>query len=218
MKIRGLLMLSLAMMAAMAGFAAFVWSGLPDGARLPIHWNGAGRIDRTAPAAFALAMPIIVSAFVTALFALIPFIEPLQQRMDKSQPLYRMAWLGLLAIMGLVELAVALPAFGINSGVLPVAAVGLFLVALGNVLPKSRPSFFVGIRTPWTLSDPENWVATHRLGGRTMMLGGVMMMAMPVLPEAMRVGWTFAAIAVMVLPPVVYSWWYWHRHGRRADP
>ncbi len=74
-----------------------------------MHWNGAGQVDRTAPAAVALAMPVGVSAIVTLIFAVIPLIEPLQQRMEKSMALYRVAWIGVLAIMALVEVAVALP-------------------------------------------------------------------------------------------------------------
>lgn len=216
MKLRGLLLLSLAVLAAMAGFACITLQQLPPGATLSVHWNAAGEVDRTAPAALALAMPVGVTALVTLLFAIIPFMEPLQQRMEKSESLYRAAWIGLLAVMAMVEVAIALPAYGLNDlGILPVLAVGLFFVLLGNVLPKSRPSFFLGIRTPWTLSDPENWIATHRFGGRMMMLGGFMIMATPVLPVPVRLGWMLAAIAVMVIPPVIYSWWIWkHKTGQ----
>ncbi len=215
MTLRGLLMVSLAVLLAMACLACLAWSRLPADAMLPVHWNGAGQIDRVAPAARALAMPVLVAAGVTLLFAVIPLIEPLQQRMDRSMALYRVGWLGILAVMALVEITVALPAFGLASpGILPVSGVGLFFVLLGNALPKSRPSFFVGIRTPWTLSDAENWIATHRLGGRTMMLGGLMLILTPLLPVGLRIGWTFSAIGVAVIPPIFYSWWFWHRRAR----
>lgn len=218
MTLRGMFLLSLVILLAMAGFAWAVWLRLPPDAMLPVHWNGAGQVDRMASAKVALAMPVIVSAAVTLIFAVIPLIEPLQQKMDKSMPVYRVAWIGVLAVMALVEVAVALPGLGMHDlGILPVAGVGLFFLLLGNALPKSRPSFFVGIRTPWTLADPENWIATHRLGGRTMMLAGLMLIATPFLPVAIRIGWTFAAIAVAVIPPILFSWWYWHRHGRHSE-
>ncbi len=50
-----------------------------------------------------------------------------------------------------------------------------------------------------------------------MMLGGLMLMITPVLPIPVRVGWTFAAIAVTVVPPLVFSWWYWRKHGRPTE-
>jgi uncharacterized membrane protein len=215
---RGLIGISVAVVLAMAGFAVFAWLRLPPDAVLPMHWNSAGQVDRTAPAIEALAMPVMVTAVLTIIFSVIPAIEPLQRGMVKSLALYRVAWLGMLAVMVMVEIAIAMPAFGLRDfGIVPVAGVGLFLILLGNVLPKSRPSFFVGIRTPWTLSDPENWIATHRLGGRTMMVGGALMMAVPLLPVDLRVGWTFAAIGIAAIPPVVFSWWYWRKHGRNVE-
>jgi uncharacterized membrane protein len=84
---------------------------------------------------------------------------------------------------------------------------------IGNALPKSRPGFFVGIRTPWTITDTDNWIATHRFGGKLMMVGGfvISLSALVPLDAQIRVVVFFATIAGMVLPPLIYSWWFWHR-------
>src|SRR5206468_3511991 len=37
-----------------------------------------------------------------------------------------------------------------------------FLIVLGNFIGRLRPSWFVGIRTPWTLSSDAVWRRTHR--------------------------------------------------------
>ncbi|MGQ7478403.1 SdpI family protein, partial [Streptococcus suis] len=52
------------------------------------------------------------------------------------------------------------------------------------------------MRTPWTLTDTDNWVATHRLGGRTMILGGVLLIAAAMLHVSAdaRMALLFAAI------------------------
>ena len=89
---------------------------------------------------------------------------------------------------------------------------------IGNVLPKSRPGFFVGIRTPWTLTDTDNWIATHRLGGKLMMGAGVAIVVaslLPIPPETTAIV-VLVAVAIGAGVPLVYSWWYRNRGKRQA--
>jgi len=89
-------------------------------------------------------------------------------------------------------------------------------VALGNVLPKSRPGFFVGIRTPWAIMDPDNWIATHRYGGRIMMGAGFGLVLVALLPmqSETRTSFVIALLLVMVATPILYSFFYWRRTHR----
>ncbi len=50
---------------------------------------------------------------------------------------------------------------------------GVLMVALGNILPKLPRNGLIGIRTPWTLADPEVWERTHRLGGYLVTAAGL---------------------------------------------
>ena len=49
----------------------------------------------------------------------------------------------------------------------------MMLVCIGNYLPKVKRNYFVGIKTPWTLHDEENWNKTHRLWGICYFLLGI---------------------------------------------
>jgi uncharacterized membrane protein len=224
MKVKGLLVGSLVLAALMTALAFYAAGQVPPATELPVHWNAAGEVDGTMPALKALLFPVVAVVALTVLFALIPRLEPLQDRLEGSAEVLRTTWLGILFIMAMIQFAVAAPAFGVNAPVaLPVLAVGLFFAAIGNVLPKSRPGFFVGIRTPWTITDTDNWIATHRLGGKLMLLAGLVIAATALLPleRELRMALFFASIAAMVLPPLVYSWWFWHRKkraGASAEP
>jgi uncharacterized membrane protein len=59
--------------------------------------------------------------------------------------------------------------------------VGLLLAVIGNELGHVRPNYFVGIRTPWTLADPEVWRRTHRVGGRAFAALGALIALGPLL-------------------------------------
>jgi uncharacterized membrane protein len=145
-------------------------------------------------------------------------MEPLQERLEASAPLLRSVWIGTMLLMVYVQVMIAAPALGwtLGSDLLQVGQ-GALLVMIGNSLPKSRPSFFVGIRTPWTLADTDNWIATHRLGGKLMMGAGCLIVAAGLSP--LQSSWRAAAMIVLlggaVVVPVFYSWWLW-RHRSKA--
>ena len=212
MKVRGLLWVNGLIAAAMAGFAWWVAAGLAPGAELPIHWNAAGKADRFAPALAALLWPAGISLLLGGLFAAIPRLEPLQHRLEGSAALLRSAWIGIMLLMVFVQLMIAAPALGWNIGTeLLLVGIGALLVMIGDSLPKSRPGFFVGIRTPWTISDTDNWIATHRLGGKIMMGAGcltVLAAFVPVPPTA-RIAVIIGLTGIAALVPVFYSWWLW---------
>lgn len=157
----------------------------------------------------------ILLVAMSGLFALIPSLEPLQDRLGGSAPILRVSWIGMILLLTNIEAAIGLPAWGIT---LPVNAImlgiGILLLMIGNALPKSRPGFFVGIRTPWTITDTDNWIATHRLGGKMMMLAGLVICIISFLPLSPRSTGTLLLLSVLgaALVPVAYSWWFWRRN------
>ena len=217
MKVLGLLFANLVIAAAMAGFGLWVAAGLGPGAELPIHWNLAGEADGFAPAATALLWPAGVSVLIGALFAAIPRMEPMQERLEASAPLLRSVWIGTMLLMVYLQIMIAAPAMGWTLGPdLLQVGLGALLVMIGNSLPKSRPSYLVGIRTPWTLADTDNWIATHRLGGKVMMGAGCLIVAagLSPLPPSWRGVAMMALLGVAVVVPVFYSWWLWRQRSK----
>ena len=82
---------------------------------------------------------------------------------------------------------------------------GLMFVVIGNYLPKTKQSYTMGIKLPWTLASEENWNRTHRIAGFLWVLGGIL----TILFTLLRV-WSFWMLFIlitllMVLVPAVYS-------------
>ena len=96
--------------------------------------------------------------------------------------------------------------------------VGLLLAFIGNYLNKTEPNFFMGIRTPWTLADPEVWARTHRLGGWAFMCLGVSMIVVALLMDqrASLMLTVVGAIGIAV-GLVGYSYWIYRRLNPGAD-
>ena len=220
MKTKRLFQGSLLLAALMAGFAGLTAQRLPPGTTLPTHWDAAGQPDRFSPALQALLIPSGLAVILAAIFAAMPRIEPLQDELEQSAPLLRVAWVGTLGVLVVVQLAIGLPGWGI---ILPVnivmLVIGLLFLVLGNALPKSRPGFFVGIRTPWTLTSTDVWIATHRLGGKLMMLAGLAIVIASLLaipPQATAIV-VLASVAVAAIFPIAYSWWLWRRLRHKSE-
>jgi uncharacterized membrane protein len=219
MRYRNLIITSALTAAGLAIVATIALGRLPADTQLPTHWGPNGLPDRFSDASTALFMPVALTLVISLSMAALPSLEPLQDKLEQSAPLYRTTWAGLLGIMILVEAMVAAPAFGLA---LPpttmLVGIGALFAALGNVLPKSRPGFFVGIRTPWAIMDPDNWIATHRYGGRIMMGSGLALIVLALLPVSneTRASFVVAILLVMVATPILYSFLYWRR-TRRAE-
>ena len=217
MKTGRLFLISLGVCAVMVAIAFYAAAQVAPGTELPTHWNAAGEVDGTMPALRALLFPAGMVLLLSVIFAVIPRIEPLQDRLEGSAPLLRTAWIGTVLLLVFVQLLVGAQAFGIEvEGHFMLAPVGVLLMFLGNMLPKSRPGFFVGIRTPWTIVDEDIWIATHRLGGKLMMLAGAVLVVLAFAPvgSEVRAVVTLAAVFGAALVPVVYSWWRWDRKKR----
>ena len=77
-----------------------------------------------------------------------------------------------MAAIQLVAVAAALGS-DIDMSLVALVGTGVVFVVIGNYLPKVRPNYMMGIRTPWTLTSDLSWDRTHRLGGRLFVLEGI---------------------------------------------
>jgi len=61
------------------------------------------------------------------------------------------------------------------------AVFGMGLIAAGNVMPRVRPNWIVGLRTKKTLSDPQTWARTHRVLGALLIASGLVVIAFSII-------------------------------------
>jgi immunity protein, SdpI family len=82
---------------------------------------------------------------------------------------------------------------------------GLAMIGIGNLLPRTRPNLAIGIRTARTLADRAQWAHTHRIAGYALVgLGLVVVVAGVALPPPIGPGMIqlvapVAALGVLVL-------------------
>lgn len=142
-------------------------------AQVPIHFDMNGEPDNYATKAIAgFLFPVLLAAF--NLF--VHFIMNADPKKQNANRIIRLVGLWTFPVVSLITVPITLFK-GLDYDV-PVVAictalVGLLFLIIGNYLPKSRQSYTVGIRLPWTLDNEENWNKTHRFGGFVWVLGGL---------------------------------------------
>jgi uncharacterized membrane protein len=121
-------------------------------------------------------MPLI-SLGLFLLFLLIPAIDPLKANIAKFRGAFNLfiafMTLFLMYVQGLIlAWNLGFTHFKMSESLLP--AVGLLFILIGFMIRKAKRNFFIGIRTPWTLSSDKVWDETHRVGSILFIASGVL--------------------------------------------
>ncbi len=184
-------------------------------AQVVTHWgiNGQpnGYMDRVPGLLF---MPVLLTMLLV-LFQVLPKIDPQRRNYPAFAGSYRyiqlLLALFLVAVQALTTVA-AVRSYSLNIGFWITLLVSLLLIGLGNILGKLRPNWFAGIRTPWTLSSPEVWTRTHRLGGQLLVLVGLaIFVANLVLPSQMSIAVLLGGLVLWTAVTLFYSYWLWRQ-------
>jgi len=197
---------------------AFVAGGVAYGrlpARVPIHWDLHGRVNGWgSPAVAAFIMPCVL-LLVWLLLVFIPRVDPLRANYDKFSDTYAFLVNLVVTFLFLAHLMLLAAALGMHvdmartSGML----LGLLFVGMGNVLPRARRNWFVGIRTPWTLSSDRVWERTHRVGGYLFTAAGVLAIIASLVGRAAGVPITLALAVAAGVGSAGYSYLVWRQEG-----
>lgn len=218
MNLRLPLTISLALLAAMAALSAWGWFALPEGARMATHWGFDGRVNGTMPKQTGLLMLPAIALGVVLVLALVPRIEPRRDNLIASRKPFLAAWIGALVVLAIVHALLVFNAAGLVTDV-PGAimiVVPLMIGVAGNYLGKVRPNYFLGVRTPWTLTSDLSWEKSHRLMGRLFVVSALIALAVRFAIGPTAAAMTLAAaVFASAAIGIASSYVYWRQDPER---
>ena len=168
-----IVVLLLLIVATAAGL--LLWNRLPD--QMASHWDINDRVNGYMPKVWGVFLMPLISLGMFALFLAVPAIDPLKANIAKFRETFNLFIVLIVTFMlyiyGLtLAWSLGYTNFKMSTSMLP--AMGLLFIFLGFMLRKAKRNFFIGIRTPWTLSSDTVWDKTHQLGAILFMASGVL--------------------------------------------
>jgi uncharacterized membrane protein len=195
---------------AAAVVSASAASALPE--QVTTRWNAAGVPAGTLPSHVVLIGGPGLVLGVVLLFEVIPRVDPLAENIASFQAAYDGAALLLAGFLAYVHGIVVAWNLGheipVQQALAP--AIAILYVALGVVVGRAERNWFVGIRTPWTLSSETVWRRTHDRAAMLFKIAGVIALGGLIFPASLvyLVAVPAAAIALFA---TVYSYLEYRR-------
>lgn len=177
MSTRNTLIVSLLLVVIAVVASGFVYARLPE--QVASHWNVNDEVDGTMSRFWGAYLMPLISLGMLVLFLIVPSIDPLKANVEKFRAEFNLFIVLIIAFMlylhGLtIAWNLGYQSFKMSLAMLP--AMGFLFVFIGWMMTKAKRNYFIGIRTPWTLSSDLVWDKTHALGGRLFMLAGVVVL------------------------------------------
>ena len=201
---------------AVTGLAGVALMGrLPE--QVAIHFGPSGQPDNYVGKLLALALIPALQAVMLAMFAILPRIDPLGENIQKFGDMYNWLVLVIIGFLGYIHGVVLLWNIGYEFAVMQavVPAIAVLYYFIGMVMERAEQNWFVGIRTPWTLSNEEVWQNTHALGGTLFKIAAVIALGGLVLPQY-AVVLIAGPAALLAVVTTVYSYWDYRRVTQEA--
>ncbi|MBS2012988.1 MAG: DUF1648 domain-containing protein [Deltaproteobacteria bacterium] len=182
-----------------------VYDRLPDpiATHFDFHGQPNGWMPRAMGAWFAPVFGLALWLFVRFVPKVLPASEKKRLPDGQLALVSSLTALFLVAVHALVLYVALVPGASLMRPVW--LLLGAFFVALGLVLPRVKRNAFVGIRTAWTLTSDENWARSNRVGGYSMVVGGIGAALAGILGGATGGVVAIAFLLGSALVPAVYS-------------
>ncbi len=168
-----IVVLLMVLAAILAGL--LLWNRLPD--LMASHWNINDQVDGYIPKVWGVFMVPLITLGMFGLFLVLPSVDPLKANIAQFREafnLFIVLMVGFMLYLYGLTLAwnLGYKDFKMSGAMLP--AIGLLFIFIGFLLRQAKRNFFIGIRTPWTLSSDTVWDETHRVGAVLFMLSGTL--------------------------------------------
>jgi uncharacterized membrane protein len=168
-------------------------------AEMASHWNVEGQVDGYMSKFWGLFLMPFISVAMFLLFILIPAIDPWKKNIDKFRKYFDRFIIIMMSFLFYINLLSIFWSTGLRFNIIQMMspAFGILLYYTGVLTGKAKRNWFIGIRTPWTISNDKVWDKTHKIGGKLFKIAGILAFFGVLFPDY--------AILLILLPAVFFS-------------
>jgi len=188
----------------------YFYRQMPD--KMVSHWNARGEADGHMPKFWGLFLMPIISVVMALLFFTFPKIDPLKENVKKFRKYFDAFILLILLFLFYLYLLTIFWNRGMRFNFIfaLVPSFAILFYYLGVLVEHAERNWFIGIRTPWTLSNDEVWQKTHKIGGKLFKVAGIIALLGIIFPNYAFFFVIFPVIVVSIYT-AIYSYFEYRK-------
>jgi uncharacterized membrane protein len=191
----------IALLIVIASFAIglLVFPYMPE--EMASHWNARGEVDDYITRFWGVLLMPTVSLAMLLFFLLIPRIDPLKKNFEEFRKYFDGFIIVILSFLLYLYFFTLAWNVGVERDIIQALspAFAALFAYLGIMLGKTKRNWFIGIRTPWTMSSDKVWEKTHKRGSLLFRAAGLAALCGMIAPEA--------AIYFILVPPLLSAFY-----------
>ena len=189
---------------------------LPD--KIPAHYGADGNVDRFGSKYELLILPVLTIAMGFLWILMERFVLKYDKQKD-GQSTKILFWSNIIMTAIFTIMAIwflrlsyteAKNFYEVDFDFMKAMAACLSIswIIIGNLLPKCKQNYIMGIRTAWTLKSEITWYKTHRFGGKIILISGIIstLLCLFVLNGTIGLIVSLASIMVPAVWVIIYSY------------
>jgi uncharacterized membrane protein len=195
---------------------AYFYPLMPES--MPSHWNASGQVDGYMPKLWGLFLMPLISLGMLGLFLAIPGIDPKRKNIEMFRAYYDRFVLIIIGFLFYLYVLTLLWPLGYTFNMIAalVPAFSLIFYYAGVLVQNAKQNWFIGIRTPWTLSSERVWDRTHKLGGN-LFKASALIGLLGLLVQDYAIWLILIPVIVTAIYTVAYSYFEFRKEERKKD-
>ena len=205
-----IILVTILILASILG-GGLLWNRLPE--PMASHWNVNDQVDDYMSKFWGVFLMPAMSLGMFLLFLLLPQVDPLKANIAQFRTTFNLFILLIFLFfeyMWVLTILWNLGSTGFKMSMAMLPALGLLFMFVGYLLRKAKRNWFIGIRTPWTLSNDHVWDQTHRVGSILFFISGVLTLTGSLFSDS-AFWFIFVPVLGSTLFLVVYSYVLYRR-------
>jgi uncharacterized membrane protein len=205
MKTKTIQILILSLILASFLLGAYFYAIMPE--RVASHWDASGSVNGYMPKLFGLFLMPVISTIIFMAFLVIPRIDPLKENIAKFRSYFDLFILLLFGFLFYLHLLTIAWNLGYRFNIIQLMApfIGLLIYYAGVLTENAKQNWFIGVRTPWTLSSEKVWNKTNKLAGKLFKAAGILSTLGAVFPER-AIFFILVPMILAAIYPLIYSY------------
>jgi len=189
----------------------------PD--QVPSHWNIRGEVDGYSSRLGASILIPLMTLGMYLMFLFLPYLDPKKEQYAKFTPTYHFFKNAIVAFFFILYFLTGLNGLGykMDIGFYVPIMIGILFIVIGFMMKRLKTNWFMGIRTPWTMSSEVVWEKTSRFGSYLFTLSGILMAATVLFKDKGKIILFVLAIFLIALVIPAASYFFYYQEAKKAQ-